>query len=253
MQSYNSVYKGNENLENELYHQARLRYSRFSMYRGIMFFANASYTKKVKGVKNTVDYQGINQFLSPILIDNPEERRSVNGNLRKKIKNINYKVGLNYNTSKYLQKIDNVFETNKNKSTSFNISAKTLYDDFPTIEIGFKRSIGNYTSSNTKSEFITNEPFLNIDYDFLDGFIFSFDYTKYDYQNKTFSQDNKYELANASLFYKKEDSAWSFKIDAQNLFDVNFKNRNSFSFYIISDTKTYILPRIVMFTIGYNL
>jgi len=253
LQSYNSVYKGNENLENELYHQARLRYSRFSMYRGIMLFANASYTKKVKGVKNTVDYQGINQYLSPILINNPEERWSLNGNLRKKIKNINYKVGLSYNTSKYLQKINTNFEKNKSNNTSFNISAKTLYDDFPTIEIGFKQSIGNYTSSNTTSKFITNEPFINIDYDFLDGFIFSFDYTKYDYQNKTFSQKNKYELANASLYYKKEDSAWSFEIKAKNLFDVNFKNRNSFSSYIISDTKTYILPKIVMFTVGYNL
>jgi hypothetical protein len=44
-----------------------------------------------------------------------------------------------------------------------------------------------------------------------------------------------------------------FKLSAQNLFDAQFKQSNSFSNYIISDTKTFILPTIVLFSIGYNL
>ncbi|HSQ45676.1 MAG TPA: hypothetical protein VLM44_02025, partial [Lutibacter sp.] len=83
--------------------------------------------------------------------------------------------------------------------------------------------------------------------------IFSFEYENYNYTNKTSNQKNTYQLANATLSYKNEDSAWSFKIDAQNLFNVKYKNYNSFSSYIISDSKTYILPRIMMFSIGYNL
>ena len=133
------------------------------------------------------------------------------------------------------------------------MSAKTLYNNFPTIEVGYRSGIGNYTSSNIKSEFVTNEPFLNIDYDFLKGFIFSFDYSMYYYKNKSFNQTNTYDLANVSLYYKHDDSAWSFKLEVQNVFDVQYKRRNSFSSYIISDNKTYILPRIIMFSIGYNL
>ncbi|MBS9766915.1 MAG: hypothetical protein KGV44_05180 [Flavobacteriaceae bacterium] len=60
-------------------------------------------------------------------------------------------------------------------------------------------------------------------------------------------------MADASLRYQKEDSPWSFKVEAQNLFNQKFKQENSFSSYIVSDTKTYILPRIVMFSIGYHL
>jgi hypothetical protein len=44
-----------------------------------------------------------------------------------------------------------------------------------------------------------------------------------------------------------------FKLSAQNLFDAQFKQSNSFSNFIISDTKTFILPRIGLFSIGYNL
>lgn len=66
-------------------------------------------------------------------------------------------------------------------------------------------------------------------------------------------QKNTYEIANATLSYKKEDSAWSYKISAQNMFNAQFKQRNRFSDYVVSDSKTFILPRIIMFSIGYNL
>ena len=253
LRSYNSVFKGNENLENELSHNARLYFTRFSMYRGLMLFANVSYVKKIKGIQNDVTFNGVNQVLTPFLYDNPETRWSVNANLRKKIKNFNYKIGANYSNSKYLQRVDAISYTNKSSNTSFNVSAKTLYDNFPTIEVGYKTSLGNYTSSNSTSKFTTQEPFATIDYDFLNGFIFSFDYSYYKYQNKELNQKNTYQIGNASLQYRKEDSAWSFKFDAQNIFDVQFKNSNSFSSYIISDTKTYIMPRVLMFSIGFNL
>lgn len=134
-----------------------------------------------------------------------------------------------------------------------NLSGKTLSDNFPIIELGFRQRLGSYTLSGRKSEFMTSEPFLNLDYDFWKGFIFSLDYAAYRYKNKDLNQRNNYEIANASLYYKKENSAWSFEIEAQNLFDVNFKSRNGFSSYIISDTRTYILPRVVMYSVEFNL
>ena len=39
----------------------------------------------------------------------------------------------------------------------------------------------------------------------------------------------------------------------QNLFDTTFKQSNSFSDYLISDTKTYVMPRVLLFSIGYKL
>jgi len=253
LQSYNSVYKGNEHLENELYHSARMYYSRFSLYRGLMLFGGVNYTKKIKGLQNAVQFNETDQYVSPILVANASENWSFNLNIDKKIKKFKYGLNTRLLTSKYLQTINEAFVTNKNNNYSYTLSVKTLFDNFPTIEAGFEQSIGNYTSSNSTSKFVTNQPYVNIDYDFLKGFIFSFEYENYNYENKTSSQKNTYQIANSTLSYKNEDSAWSFKIDAQNLFNVKYKQQNSFSSYIISDTKTYILPRIVMFSIGYNL
>ena len=128
-----------------------------------------------------------------------------------------------------------------------------MFDNFPTIEVGVSRDIGRFISSLNTSKFITTAPFANIDYHFLDGFIFNFDFRKSIYENKDLGQKNTYEIANTTLSYKKEDSAWSYKITAQNIFNAQFKQSNRFSEYVVSDTKTFILPRILMFSIGYNL
>ena len=261
LQSYNSVFRGNENLENNLFHSARIFYSRFSLYRGLMLFASINYNKQIKGVRNSVVFDTnnpnpalrLNQFLTSKFFNNPSEDWRGNIHIEKTIKKIKYKFDVGFNNSKYLQEIDTNLQTNTNNSYNYEIGFETLYDKFPTLEVGFKSDIGKFISSNSTSKFITTEPFITIDYDFLKGFVFNLDYTKSIYQNKSLGQKNTYEVANATLSYQKENSAWSYKIKAQNLFDAQFKQNNSFSDYLISDTKTFILPRIVMFSIGYNL
>lgn len=251
--SYNSIYKGNEQLENELYQVASIWYSKFSLYRGLMLFGGVDYSKKFKGINTTVQFEDVNQFLTPIMLSNPEESWKFNLKMSKKIKNIKYNISTTGNTSKYLQIVDDSTVTNKSNNLGYELSFKTLFDNFPIIEAGFRQSFGSYVSSNQTSKFVSKEPFVTVDYEFLNGFVFAFDYEYYNYQNKDFNQKNKYQLANTSILYQKEDSPWTFKIDAQNLFDVKYKRQNSFSSYIISDAKTYILPRIVMFSVAYNL
>ena len=253
LQSYNSVFKGNETLENNLYHNARIRYSRFSLYRGLMLFANLNYNKQIKGVRSVVDFNAINQFLTVKMFDNPSEDIQGNIHLEKTIKTIKYKFDVGFSNAKYIQELNGSLQTNKNNNYDYEIGFETLFDNFPTIEVGLKREIGTFISSNTTSKFITTEPFITVDYDFAKGFVFNFDYKRSNYQNKTLGQKNVYEIANTTLSYQKEDAAWSYKISAQNLFNAQFKQSNAFSDYVVSDTKTFILPRIIMFSIGYNL
>ncbi|QTD36275.1 carboxypeptidase-like regulatory domain-containing protein [Polaribacter batillariae] len=253
LQSYNSVFRGNENLENNLFHNARIYYRKFSLYRGVLLNASLNYTKQIRGIRNVVNFDNINQFLTVKLFNNPSE--SINGNIRleKRIKEIKYKFNVGFNNSIYKQEINNSIQINKNNNYNYKVGIETLFDNFPTLEIGLKREIGKFISSNNNSKFATLEPFVSIDYDFLKGFIFNFDYSRSNYQNKTLGQKNIYEIANGTLSYKKQDSAWSYKIIAQNIFNTKFRQSNSFTDYLISDTKTYILPRVFMFSIGYNL
>lgn len=253
LQSYNSVYRGNENLENNLFHIARIYYSRFSMYRGLMMHASANYSKQIEGVRNTVEFEGVNQFLTPRLFNDPLENLNFRASVYKKIKKIRYKFDGTASFSKYIQQVDNVLQQNKNNNYSYSIGFETLFKNFPNMDVGFKRSIGKFTSSNTTSEFITNEPYITVEYDFLKSFIFSFEYNLYDYQNKALNQKNRFDVASFTLSYQKENSAWMYKIFSNNLFNTGFKRNSSFSQYLISDTKTFILPRVLMISISYNL
>ena len=253
LRSYNSVFRGNENLENNLFHTARIYYSRFSLYRGLLMNAGINYSKQIKGVRNVIEFSGVNQFLTARLFDNPSENINARGSIYKKIKKIRYKFIGSASTSNYLQEINGMIQTNKNNNYSYRIGMETLHDNFPTIDIGFKRSIGNFISNNSTSNFITNEPSLTIDYDFSKGFIFNFDYTLYDFKNKALNQRNRYDVANFTISYRKENSPWSYKMFSNNLFNSVFKRNSSFSQYVISDTKTFLLPRVWMFSISYNL
>ncbi len=258
LRSYNTVFKGNEDLTNELFHTARIYYSRFSLYRGLLLNASVNYTKKVRGIVSAIGLEEVentnpNYFSTVRLLHNPSENINFRGAIQKRIHQLKYKLRGSVSSAKYLQETDAIITTNTSKNYSYELGIETLYSKFPTIEIGYKRTIGNFTSNSQASKFITQEPFVTIDYDFLKGFVFSFDYRGSYYENKLQNQKNIYEIANTSLLYQKENSAWSYKITANNLFDTNFKQSNGFSEYLISDTKTYILPRIFMFSIAYNL
>jgi len=93
----------------------------------------------------------------------------------------------------------------------------------------------------------------NIEYDFLEDFILKIDYTFDKYQNKANNIDTIFDNANVSLFYQKENSPWGFEITTNNIFDTTFKQQSSFSSFLISDSKTFILPRIILFKIIYKL
>ena len=253
LQSYNSVFSGNTTIENTLSHDLNLRFTKSRGYRGFGIYASANYSKQIEGIVNNVNYEGINQVVTPFFVDNSSETWGLSGSMSKKISQINFRTGLRYTNTMFLQFVNDIPFENRNQNTSCTLSAKTLYDDFPIIEIGWRQSFGNFTLSDNTTNFVTTEPFINFDYDFLSGFIVSADFTSYTYQNQTLDQRNSYEIANASLLYQKESSAWSFKVEAQNVFDVQFKNQNSFTSFIISDSRTFILPRILLFSVGYNL
>ena len=73
------------------------------------------------------------------------------------------------------------------------------------------------------------------------------------FENQTTGDINRFELADASLFYGKEDSAWGFELNTTNLFDIEFKRQNSVNEFIVSDQWIFIQPRIVMLKVIYKL
>lgn len=253
LSNFNSVFKGNPELDNTLYHTASLTYYKFSLFKNLNINLGTSFNKKVKDYKNITQLDGINQFNTQILFEQPEHSWNINGRIAKKINKIKYKFRAKYSYRDFFQIVNN--ETNKNisKNISGTLSAETSFKKYPNIEIGYTKNFNNYRSRGTISKFQNDAFFVNLEYDFLDDFIFKAEYNLDNYQNKSLNIKNTFENANASLFYQIEDSAWGFEINATNIFNVKFKQDNSFSDFLISDSQTFILPRIIMFKVAYKL
>ncbi|TDU43734.1 outer membrane receptor protein involved in Fe transport [Gelidibacter sediminis] len=252
LNNFNSVYKGNTRLENQLYHSVNLSYFKFSLFKNLNLNLNTSFNKKVTHFKSVTQLQGIEQFNTLIMFDQPEHNWNLSGQISKKINKIRYKLRSNFRYNDFYQILNDDTRLNSSKSVSSTISAETFFKSYPNIEVGYKKDYTTYRSYNIISNFENDNLFVNLQYDF-NNFVFKADYAFDSYHNKSNNTKNTFDTANASLFYQLEDSPWGFEINATNLFDTRFKQQNAFNSFLISDSKTFILPRIVMFKVAYKL
>lgn len=251
LQRYNTVYQGNADLENEIFHVARLWYTKFSMYKGIVINSSLGFQKKITSIKNEIRRSGFNQVITPVMTENPETSWSFNANIDKKIGNFRAKIKGNWNLLKYEQFINNTNFVNESFNQGIGLFVVTKHKEWPNLEVGLNHRISKFTAQKvvTKTKYI--EPTFKIEYSFLNGFITKVDYTltKYTYYNSK----EQYEMGSASLFYSYKNSPWGFKISGNNMFGVNYKHQNTFSDYIIAENKIYILPRTWMFSLTYKI
>lgn len=252
LSSFNNVFKGDTSLENQLYHTASLSYYKFSLFKNLNFNVNTSFNKRVETLKSVTQLQGIDQFTTQVLFDLPEHSWNVSSRLSKKIKKIKYNISARFGYNDFYQILNDQTNLNISKNISSTLSIETSFKKHPNVEIGYTKDYNNYKFLGGENNFENDRFFAILEYDFLDNFIFKADYSYDAYANKSSNILNTFDTANASLFYQVEDSPWGFEINATNLFDVTFKQQNSFNSFLISDSKTFILPRIVMFKVAYK-
>ncbi|MBP4140811.1 hypothetical protein J3S90_03255 [Flavobacterium sp. P4023] len=251
LQNYNLVYKGNGLLQNEQFHTANLRYSKMNMYRGITWNAMANFNKKIKTIRNEIQLDGIDQFNTPILSDNPETTYGINGSFSKRIYRFNLKLNTRFNWFNYSQIINSVITTNDRNIQNFGLVIKTAYRKWPDFSIGYNKGFSQL-SGLTKSNFQTDAINADANVNFFKSWIFKLEYENLKNTNNA-NQSNFYDIANASLRYQKKNSPLGFELTANNLFDNKLKNDYSFSDYVISERNTYLLPRVILFSISYKL
>lgn len=251
--NYNTAFRGNPNLEYTNYHTARLLYTQFNLYKDIILSGNIRFNKKKEVINNEIKVVETNKILSPVLLKYPTVNWNFSGDLYKRFGKYKIRFTGRYDISKFNQLINNKLSENLNYIQYYKTNVSTNFIKAPNVKIGYNLKLSKYKSTTTISNYIIKEPYIELDYVFLNGFIFKADYYKNTFEYRNTSQKDTYELANASLFYQKDDSAWGFEISANNLFDIKYKLSNNMNDYLISDTKRYILPRVLMFTLSYKL
>lgn len=251
LQSYNAVFKGNALLENERYHTANLRYSKMNMYRGIILNAMASYTKKEKTTRNQIELNGINQFNTPFLTDNPETYWRLNGSISKKIYRFSLKLNSSLSWFTYEQTLNNVATTNERNMQNLGVSVKTAHKKWPDFSIGYTKGYNQF-SGLTNSKYQSDAFNSDFEVTFLKYWTYKIEYENLKNTDNN-NQTNFFETANTSLRHQKKNSPFGFELSINNLLNIKAKNDYSFSDYLISEQRTFVLPRVLLFTISYKL
>lgn len=252
LRSFNQVFGGNERLENELYHSARLTYSRFSLFKGTFFNAGLFYTNRLQSIRNNTIIEGINQINTLILTSLPENDYRANVLLTKILGDYKLKARSNASLSDYSRIINNSVQDFQSLNYSYSLGVETSFKNAPNIEFSWNQSFNSFQSSTTTTNFTQINPAVNLEYRFLKDFVLNADYNFTYYENRSLNQINRFSLGNSSLLYAQEDSPWTYTLAVDNVFDTRFRNENSFNQFLVNDSRTFIQERTILLKVAYG-
>jgi hypothetical protein len=247
LQSYNLIYRGNADLKYEQYHFAALKYSKMNTYRKITLDAGLTFNQKIKTIRNEVVIEGIDQYNTPVLTNHPETYFNVNGSFGKDVYRFNIKLISNISWFNYLQILNGISTSNNRNNQKIGIWFKTAYKKWPDFKVGYTKGFGQFlglTNSSFKTTSINSDLALQVFPNW--NFRLSYEAQENIYNNQ---QSNFYNIVNTAVNYQKKNSPFFFELSANNFFNNKTKNEYSFLDYLISEKNTYIMPRVILFTI----
>ena len=239
------------------------------MFSNISINANINYSRQVESIKRQTAIVAINQVSTPVNIDSnfPDETLSAFAQFSKRIKKItfNAQANVNWNQSNNIivrPELDAdgnvVGQTESIQATegflqNYRASFRSSFREWPNFEVGYAFTINDYDNGGLEQTFYTHRPFVNVDVNFLKHFTLSADWEFYDYSNQEDTVQNDYSFLNATLYYQKGDSPWEFSIQGTNLLNTEFINTDSINDQFTTTSQYFVLPRIVMFVVTYDL
>lgn len=252
---YNRLFRGNRELENSLSHSYNLTYFSFNLFNYTNVSGNINYTRRIEGIKLNSEIAGINQVSTPVNVASnfPDETWSIMGRFSKTYKKFQFNLNANIALSNTFNTINNNVSESNSFTQNYRTSVRSNFRDWPNFEVGYRFSANKYDNGGIEQTFFTNRPYANVDIRFLKDFNFKAEWDYYNYTNDTNSIENTYSFVNADLFYRHGESPWEFAVQATNILDTSFINNDSFNEQFTTTSQYFVLPRILMFVVKYDL
>ncbi|RDK83820.1 carboxypeptidase regulatory-like domain-containing protein [Marinirhabdus gelatinilytica] len=253
--NYNRLFRGNRNLENSLAHTYTLTYFSFNLFNYTNVSGNISYSKTLNNFKNNTEIIAINQVSNPFNIDSnfPDEVVSAFGRFSKRIKKLQFTLQANGAYSIFNNFINNQIVESESFTQNYRASVRSSFREWPNFEVGYRLVVNQYDNGGREQTFYTQRPFANVDVNFLKHFTLSAEWDYYNYTDANNTVENDYSFVNANLYYQKGDSPWEFKLQADNLLNTEFTNQDSFNEQFNTTSQYFVLPRILMLVVKYEL
>ena len=250
--NYNSLSRGNRNLENAFYDNYSLNYFNFNMFNYTNIFARISYSNRRNPIKNTSVVDGINRVNTSINSNFDDEILSGNGRFSRTFG----KIKADLNASLSWSNFNNIVNNQPSKSTSltqsYGAELSTNFANGPNFDLGYSMTINDYDNNGAQNIFYTSRPSASLDWSFAKGFLLKSSYSFYNYSNEQ-NTLNEYSFWDAELFYQKPDSKWEYKFSVTNLLNTKEINRDNFN-ELFNSTSSYVIqPRFWILSVKYNL
>ncbi len=253
LSGYNSLFRGNPNLENAWYHNASLNFMNFSMFTFTNIYGGLTYQKKYDDIGTDLNFLGLDRVSSPVNLDAPNEVVTIFGNYERRFPYWKGAFETRVTFNRFNTIINGIGDFNRSINQQYKLALETRFKEAPNVEVGFEKIYNDYSSTNVKSSFVTNSPFINAEAYFLKGFSVTAEYQYNNYKNKAGTVNSTYDFLNAALYYQKEDSKWEFKISGLNLLNTTSIRQDGFSNNLISTLTYNVQPRYFMASIKYEL
>lgn len=251
--TYNTLFRGNRNLENSFYHKLSLNYFNFNTFNFTNIYGGFVYQKRYENIGVFDDFSGLDRVSIANNIDTPNEIFSLFGTYERRFPFLKGKLETRYNYNRLNTVIDQENNFNRSFNQQYKVSAETRFKEAPNVELGFEKKLNDYTSSNIENRFITDSPFVNFEAYFLKRFSLTANYQYNSYKSKSGEVRSFYDFFNASLYYQKEDTNWEFKISGLNLLNTSSIRQDSFSNNLISTLEYKVQPRYFLLSAKYEL
>jgi hypothetical protein len=252
--NYNSLFRGNRQLENSISQVHTLRYFKYNMFNFENIFANLTYSRQTEAIKTNANFNGINQSSVPFNSPFADESISANANYgRSFLKNYKANARVGFSRNLFNNQLAGINNVSKSYTQNYTISASTNYKNLPNLEVGYNIAVNEYNNANGVSKFFTERPFAKLDYFFLKSWSFVSEYEFYHYYSKDKTINNEYDFLSASIIYQKKDSKWEYKVGVTNLLNTTSLNDDSFSQFSTRTSQYTVQPRYIVCSLKYNL
>ena len=250
---------GNQALTPETQHSLFGMYGNYNFVTGFSFFAHLSYNNTGDAIVNTETTDIATRVRTSSFI-NLGNRDSFSGDLsfgnRLKKLGIRYNLGLNYATSNYQSRINNVDNKTNSKNTRIRVLIENNKKDFLDLAVGanFNKNITSFSGTTEDRDFFQQSYYVKSDWNVTKSFNFSTQF-KYDiYTDNNFDTDQAVPIWNASISYAfLQSKAMNIKLTALDMLNKNVGFARSGSDNYFQETTRDVLGTYYMLSLTYTL
>lgn len=251
--SFNRLSRGDENLENQLYHSLSFRYFKFKLGKKLTYSVNFNYRSQERSIRSRTNLDGIDQIQELFYTSLPEDAFLGTMMLNKGFYKWYVDLSVTGTRNNYSRIINNNPIDYNSDFISYTLKTNSVYDDFPNLDVGITQEFNRLKAPALETNIMQIKPFASLEYDFWEDFLVKFDYRLTYFENQSSNSINRFDIGNASLEYWNPDKAWRVSIEATNIFNTGFRRSSNVSEFVITDRRQLIQPRIILLQFTYKL